>query len=168
MGQSSWYGLNALAPDRELAWELFKFSAVETAWSRYYMRLTLAPPAQLGLLEEWETLVRSVAPILQRKAIKYWREPAQAGEAYPGFQYFKYQPVQAGALVTQTWDKIWNRQLSVLEGFKSIAQQVDALEVAGAGEGPPPTAAQRVAAAKAERQAFPTNGPEMASVTPGL
>lgn len=168
VGQSSWYGLNALAPDRELAWELFKFSAVEAAWSRYYMRLTLAPPAQLGLLEEWEAVVRSVAPILARKSLKYWREPAQAGEAYPGFAYFRYQPAQAAAAVAGTWGQIWNRKLGVAQGFRQIAHQVDALEVAGAAEGPPPTAAQRIAQGKAERARFPSRGPQVATVAPGV
>ncbi len=168
VGQSSWYALNAFAPDKELAWELFRFSAVDTAWSRFYMRLTLSPPAQLSLLEEWEALVRNVAPILAHKSLKYWREPAQAGEAYPGFEFFKYQPVEAGALVSQTWGQIWNQQLGVAEGFTSLARQIDALQGAGAAESPPPTSAQRVAAAAAARRKFPAVGPGLAPVTAGL
>ncbi len=168
VGQSSWYCLNGFAPNKELAWELFKFSAVDTAWSRFYMRLGLAPPNQPGLLEEWETVVRSVAPILRGKALRYWVRPAQAGEAYPGFEFFKYQPVEAGALVSQTWGKIWNQQLGVSEGFKSIARQIDALQGSGTAESPQPTAAQRVAAAAAVRRKFPALGPGIAPVIPGL
>ena len=167
IGQSSWYGLNAFAPNHELAWELFKFSAVHTAWSRYYMRLALAPPAQLHLLEEWETLVRSVAPVLRTKALKYWREPAVAGEAYPGFAYTRYQPVQASALVAQTWSQIWNRKLGVAAGLRQITRQVDALQTTAAGQSAGPTAAQRIAQAKTERARYPTRGPRVATVVPG-
>ncbi len=167
IGQSSWYGLNAFASNRDLAWELFKFSAVDTAWSRYYMRLALAPPAQLPLLEEWEALVRGVAPVLRTKALKYWREPAEAGQAYPGFVYAAYQPVQSGALVAQTWAQIWNRKLGVATGFRQIARQVDALQTESLAAPAGPTAAQRVAQAKRERARYPTVGPSIAAVTPG-
>ena len=167
IGQSSWYGLNAFAPDKDLAWELFRFSAVDTTWSRYYMRFAMAPPARLSLLEEWETLVRSVAPVLRTKALKYWREPAVAGDAYPGFTYTRYQPVQADTLVAQTWAQIWNRKLGVATGLRQITRQVDALQTAAAGQPAGPTAAQRIAQAETERAHYPVRGPRVATVPPG-
>ncbi len=168
IGQSGWYSLNAFASNPDLAWLLFKFVCIDTGWARFYMRLSLAPPAQLGLMEEWEVLVRGLAPVLNGKALRYWREPAQAGESYPGFLYFKYQPATASAAVAQTWGQIWKRQLSVAQGFTEIARQVNAIEVAGAAAPPPPTTAQRVAAARAAHDRFPTRGPAVATVRPGL
>ncbi len=58
-----------------------------------------------------------------------------------------------------TWGQIWNRQLGVAQGFRQIAHGVDALAVAGAADGPPPTAAQRSAQGKAERARFPSRVP---------
>lgn len=52
------------------------------------------------------------------------------------------------------------------QGFHQIAHQVEAPEVAGAAEGPPPTAAQRISQGKAERARFPGRGPQVATVAP--
>ena len=57
-------------------------------------------------------------------------------------------------------------ELGVAQGFHQIAHQVDAPEVAGAAEGPPPTAAQRISQGKAERARFPGRGPQVATVAP--
>ncbi len=166
--QSNFYGMNAFAANKELAWELLRFAAVDTTWSRFYMHLTMAPPSQVSLLQEWETLLRSVAPVLKSKALRYWTEPALKGEGVDAFAFFKYAPAQVFPLISQTWGMIWDQKTSVVSGFKSIARQVDALQVSAAAGPPPPTAAQRLAANRAASKKFPASGPTVATVAPGL
>ncbi len=132
--QSNFYGLMSDLPNEELAWELFRFAAVDPAWSRYYMRLTMAPPGLNALLEEWVALVRQVAPALRTKALEYWVEPTLSDYAYDAFAFFKYQPSQAQQVISSTWTSIWNRQMSVSEGFRQITQQVNAIQASGAVE----------------------------------
>lgn len=145
------YGLNALAPNHELAWELFRFATLDAGWTRYLMRLTLQQPALLSQWDEWEAVVRAAAPVLRTKALRYWREAAVRGEGY-GVQFFKYQPLQAIALLDAVWPKIWAHTLDVPTGFRAIAQQIDALQAAGASSAPPPTGARLVAAAQLQRR----------------
>ncbi len=166
--QSNFYGMNAVAPNKELAWELLRFAAVDTDWSRFYMHLTMAPPALVALLPEWETLLRGVAPVLQNKTLKYWTEPALKGEGHDAYAFFKYDAVQANALIGATWAEIWNHRTGVTEGFGAITRQVDALQVSAAAGPPPPDAAQRLAANRAASKKFPSSGPAVATVAPGL
>ena len=148
--QVDFYGLNAQAPNQELAWELFKFATVEPAWTRFVMRLTLQQPALLSLWDEWEAAVRAAAPVLRNKAISWWKVGAREGWGY-GIRFFKYQPDAAIAVFDQTWPKIWSRQLGVTAACRAIAQQVTAFEAAAASEGPAPTAAQMIAGQRRER-----------------
>ncbi len=131
--QIDFYGLNATVPpaDHDLAWELFRIATVDPGWTRYVMRLTLQQPALLSQWDEWETVVRAAAPVLRGKAIGYWKQAAVDGWGY-GLQFFKYAPLQAFQIIATTWTQLWNRQIDVQTGFRSIAQQIDALEQADA------------------------------------
>ncbi len=148
--QVDFYGMNAEVPNQELAWELFKYATIDPAWTRFIMRMTLQQPALLSLWDEWETILRSVAPVLRTKAIQWWKTGAQEGWGY-GTRFFKYQPSAAIGVFDQAWPKIWNRQLSVTAACRTIAQQVTAFEAAAAAEGPAPTAAQIIAGQKLAR-----------------
>ncbi len=147
----NFYGINALAPNKELAWELLRFAAIDTEWTRFYMRLALAPPGQAPLLEEWEVVLRSVAPVLQTKALSAWTEPTRRGDGFYDYEFFRYLPLQAVAAFGGIWPRMWNHQLDVAAGFGQLAAQIDAIEATGASE-PAPTAASLIAAQKKRLQ----------------
>ena len=141
----NFYALVASFPRQDIAWELLKFVAIEPEWSRYYMRLALAPPMLAGMMDEWYTILRATAPILQGKHLEYWGQPTLAGQGIYDNEYFKYAPVQAQNLLLGDWAELWNHKLGVTSGFRQIAQQINALEVASASGPPPPTGPQLIA-----------------------
>jgi len=128
----NFYGMLASAPDPELAWELLQFAAIDPDWSRFYMQLSLSPPSLPSLLEEWTTILQTVAPVLRGKYLQAWTDPTMNGDGLYDFEFFKYSANNANALVSATWPKIWNQQLDVTAGFQTIAQQVNALETTSA------------------------------------
>ncbi len=144
---SDFYGISSLAPDPALAWEIFRHVTLDPAWNDFVMRLTLQQPALVGQWSRWEAVVRAAAPVLRGKRLGYWRDAAVRGEGY-GVQFFKYQPLQAIALLDAGWRRLWARQVGVHTAFTAIADQIDALQVASAHAGPAPTGAQEVAAAR--------------------
>lgn len=147
----NFYGINSLFPNRELAWELLRFAAVDPAWTRFYMRLALAPPGQAPLLQEWESVLRSVAPILRTKALGAWTEPTLRGHGHYDYEFFRYLPAQAVAAFTQVWPQLWGQKLGVAAGFRDLAARIDAIEVAGASQATP-TAQATLAAERARLQ----------------
>ena len=144
---SDFYGISNLAPDAALAWEIFRYVTLDSTWNDFVMRLTLQQPALVGQWSRWETVVRAAAPVLRTKHLGYWREAATRGEGY-GVQFFKYQPLQAIALLDATWRRLWARQLGVHAGFTGIADQINALQASAAHSGPGPDGAQLVATAR--------------------
>lgn len=155
----NFYGMLAEAPDKDVAWELLRFAAVDPDWSRFYMRLSLAPPAQPALLQEWISILRDTAPVLKNKHLEYWTQPTLQGEGHYDYEFFRYAPAQADTLISEAWPRIWNRQIDVAGGFQSLAQQINALQqVAGITEG----------AAAGLAKEFPSVGPPIAAVQPGL
>jgi ABC-type glycerol-3-phosphate transport system substrate-binding protein len=156
--QVDFYGLSSAARDLELGWELFRLATVDPGWTRFVMGLTLQQPALVDQWSQWEAVVTAAAPLLRDKALHFWADAAAAGEGY-GVRFFKYSPLQAIALLDATWPAIWNRQLSVREGFRRIAQQINALQALG------PDRQARARQAQAE---FPTAGSAEANVPPGV
>ena len=155
----NFYGMLQAAPHPEIAWEILKWAAIEPEWQRFYMKLALAPPALASLLQEWFTVIRSVAPVLKNKHLEYWAQPTLAGEGVYDFEFFKYAPVQANDVLSAEWSKIWTRQTTVSAGFRSIAQQINALEASGK--------VQQANLASVNKE-FPTKGSPIAAVQPGL
>lgn len=165
---NNFYGMNAFASNKELAWELLRFAAVDGPWQQFCMKLTAAPPGPAPLLPDWETVLRSNAPVLKTKALHYWTDPITTGQAAYDYAFFKYQPVQVSDLVGTFWPTLWQHKVSVAEGFKSLSQQINTIQAQGASSQPPPTAEQRRAAVQAAQRRFPTEGPAVAQVMPGL
>lgn len=155
----NFYGMLANAKDKELAWEMLRWAAVDPDWQRFYMQLALTPPALPNLFDEWYTTLRATAPILKNKHLEYWAEPTLKGWGIYDNEFFRYSPTQANNIVNQVWPQIWNHQTTVELGFKQIADQINALEAVAAKE-------QGQAAAAAKQ--FPTTGPTIAGVQPGL
>ena len=155
----NFYGMLASAKNKELAWELLKFAAIDSEWSRFYMKVALAPPALPHLLSEWITILRSTAPILKNKHLEYWTDPTLRGEGFYDFEFFHYLPTNANAVFNSIWPTIWTRKTSVHAGFTAIAKQINAIETA---------APAQIKQQQSIAQAFPTRGPSAATVTPGL
>ena len=142
----NFYALVAQYPHQEVAWELLKFIAIEPTWSRYYMRLALAPPMLAGMMQEWYTILRSVAPILKDKHLEYWGQPTLEGWGIYDYEFFRYAPVNALGALVGAWGGLWDHKTTVTLGFREIARQIDGIEAAGASAAPPATAAQLIGA----------------------
>ncbi len=155
----NFYGMLQSAQDKELAWDLLKFAAVEPDWSRFYMKVALSPPALPSLLEEWTQILRQTAPVLNGKHLEHWTAPTLAGAGHYDFEFFRYEPQQAYSAVNTQWARIWQRQTDVTMGLQAAAQQVNALQAVGP---------QLEARTSAVRKAFPASGPEIAPVPTGI
>lgn len=145
---------------------MLHFAAIGTQWQDFSTRLTLSPPPQLPLLAKWVAALQSIAPILRTKSLKYWVDPTLRGQAYSQYQFFRHAPVQANTLVAKLWPSLWKHQVGVSAAFRTLTQQINALQVAGSHQPPAPTAAQRVAEVQVERRQFPTRGPGIALRAP--
>jgi len=122
------------------------------------MELFLLSPALTGLWDQWLTYVPQLAPILADKNIAAFATLAKNNSAYPQ-QFMRYSDPSAENLVNTVASKIWGDQLGIRIGLTQLAQQLDALEN---------TATTVSAAAAVIAQRFPTQGPGIASVQPGL
>jgi ABC-type glycerol-3-phosphate transport system substrate-binding protein len=155
----NFYGMLNAAPNTEIAWQILKWAAIDPDWQRFYMQLALAPPAVASLLEEWYTVMQTVAPVLKNKQLHYWGDATLNGLGVYDYEFFKYSPAQANALVSQWWSQMWNNKVSVTAGFTQLAQQINALEAQGAS-----SAGALVQAAKN----FPTTGADIAGMPTGI
>ena len=155
----NFYGMLSSAPNKEIAWEVLKWAAIDPDWQRFYMSLALAPPAVASLLENWYAVMRATAPVLQNKKLEYWGAPTINGQGVYDYEFFKYSPSQADGLVSNWWGQIWNHKVSVTDGFQQLAGQINALEAQGAVN------AKALVTASAK---FPTQGPEIAGVPTGI
>ncbi len=147
----NFYGINALSPHQDLAFELLRFAAIDAVWTRFYMRQALAPPGQVGLLEEWLAVLRSVAPPLRSKNLEAWTQPTIDGLGRYDYEFFHYQPQNVAGVFARQWPALWSHQVGVTAGFRAIADEINALEAAGRGK-PPVTVAELQAAALRERR----------------
>ncbi len=155
----NFYGMLSSAPNKELAWEVLRWAAIDPDWQRFYMSLALAPPAVASLLENWYTVMRATAPVLQNKKLEYWGDATLAGDGVYDYEFFQYSPSQALNVVSGVWSQIWGHKLSVTDGFRQITQQVNALEAQGA------VSAKALTAAAAR---FPTQGSDIAVMPTGI
>lgn len=76
MVNNDFYGIDRATKHVDAAWELLKWAMVEGAWQQFSIRTILSQPSLSTLWEEWETVVRAVAPVLRDKDIGYYREAA--------------------------------------------------------------------------------------------
>jgi ABC-type glycerol-3-phosphate transport system substrate-binding protein len=124
--QVDYYGMNKYAPNKELAWELWKFVNSE-ATNRFLIKLTFSFPNLMSMWDEWETIVQNTAPVTRTKQIHWWADAAIKGYGF-GQQFWKYFDGQAEGLISNVANQIWSHQMDVAEGFSQITKQVNALE----------------------------------------
>jgi ABC-type glycerol-3-phosphate transport system substrate-binding protein len=128
----NFYAMMASVPNKELAWTLLKWIAVEKEWYQFYMHVALTPPARADMMDEWYAVLRATAPILANKHLEYWGDPTLRGEGIYDYEFFQYSPSQAQSIISTVWPNIWNQKTGVTAGFQQITEQVNALEAAGA------------------------------------
>jgi len=157
-GNIDFYGLNTATKHQEAAWSLLKFFTYEPAWQQFQMKATLVEPCLLSLWDTWETIVKQTAPPLQNKQLHWYTDAARGGYAYPTL-FFQYAASQASTLVDNRLQQIISGKVTAQEGMTQLANQIDALEQAAASE-------TSLGAATAKE--FPSNGPAIAAVAPGL
>ena len=124
----NFYGMLSSVENKDLAWEVLKFIAVDKQWYEFYMQLSLAPPGRADMMDQWYTVLRNTAPVLKNKHLEYWGDPTLNGYGIYDNEYFLYQPTQANNILNSIWPQIWNHQIGVTQGFRSIAQQITAFE----------------------------------------
>lgn len=118
----------------------------------------LVTPALVNLWDFWLTAIQQVAPPLRGKGLHWFADAAQKGYGYCP-EYFRYQPVQADGMVGKWLTQIVGGNVSPELGLQQMQAQVNALESVGA---------QEQKAQASVTALFPTQGPNMAAVAPGL
>ena len=156
---SDFYGINAATKHPDLAWEFMKFLTVDTAWQKWMVHLALNGPNQKTLYPFWVTTVKQVAQPLANIDLDVFNRQMQGNDPYFGLT-FRYSDQQAGqAIGAATRPALTNPQM-VPQVTRQAANQVDALEGAGATESRVQSQITKV---------FPTaNGAAIAAVQPGL
>ena len=155
---AQYYMINAGSKSPDLAWDLVRWITYEPSWQQMMMRLALIPPSLTALSAEWETVVRSIVPPLQSKALNWFGDAMQNNYAYP-YRYYTYSDDQAKQILSGYTSALAARKIDVPLAFRQAADQVDAVEKAGAAMVP-----VQAAAAKA----FPAAGPAVVSVPAGV
>ena len=150
--------MNAQSKNPDLAWDLLHWCAFEPDWQRSQMDIFLLSPALLSLWDEWLTRVPNIAPPLADKNLKAFADLARGNQAYPK-QFMRYSAPQAETLIDGISQQMWAGKLTVEEGLRQAAAQVDALEQASVVE-------SQAAAQKAK--AFPASGSAIAVVPAGI
>jgi ABC-type glycerol-3-phosphate transport system substrate-binding protein len=155
---SDLWAMNPQTKYPDLAWDLLHWCAFEPDWQRSQMDIFLLSPALLTLWDEWLTRVPQIAPPLADKNLKAFVDLARSNRAYPK-PFFRYQASQAENLMNTWAQSMLNRQVDVRLGLSQLAAQIDTLQKLGAQE-------EQVARAAGQR--FPTQGPAVAPVPPGI
>ena len=130
MVNSDFLAIDARTKNPDAAWELLRWVSTDPTWTRFVMHTILTEPALISLWSEWETVVQQAAPPFKGKNLQYYREAALGGYEVPQ-SFFLYSGNQATTIMSGWWSRIQNRSVSVQEGFRGIAQQINALEAAG-------------------------------------
>jgi len=152
------YAINAVSKHHEAAWQFLRWVCADPAYPRFQIKTTLVGPSLLSLWSEWEANVKSAAPPLANKQLHWLGDAESGGYAWPTI-FFKYNATQADNLIDTWWGKVWALQATPPLAMQQLSQLITALEQAGGDM-------QAAAAAAAGR--FPSQGPPIAKVTPGL
>ena len=155
---SNFWAIPSTCKNVDAAWELLKYVAWSPDWQRSMMKLFLTVPSVQTLWSEWETFVGQVAPPLKDKNIGAFSQLAQRNEMFAD-QVFSYATPASYGIIGKWWQMVVDRKVDAQGGMTQAQDQVNALQRAGG---------EREGAAAATAKAFPTQGPTIAAVTPGL
>jgi ABC-type glycerol-3-phosphate transport system substrate-binding protein len=146
----------------ELAWRLLHWLTVGPDWQRVLMKVALISPNQPALWEEWKANVLAVAPPLASKNVQVFLDQVRGGTAYAG-RLFRSASNSDKAALGVLAGQLRARQTSVAEGFRTVSDQIDAIEATAAATLP----ALRQRQQKVQRD-FPTQGRDVATVPTGI
>ena len=152
------YAINSATKHPDESWLLMEWLTHEPDYQRFQMKSTLVQPCLISLFDEWEALVKSVAPPLQNKQLQWFKDAVVNGYGYPTI-FFKYAPNQTDNLIDSWWTQITTGKVSPQEGATQMANQVNQLQQAAAAE---------AAAGVQNKAKFPTQGPDVAAVPVGI
>lgn len=156
-GNVDFYAMNRVTKNPDAAWSLLHWLTAEPDWQRFQMKSTMVQPCLLSLWDEWEAVVKAVAPTLDSKAL-HWYKDAALSYSWATL-HFAYSAAQANSTADNWLGQIWNGKISPQLGVQQLQQQVNAVEQAGKAE---------VAQGASKAKAFPTEGPDMAVVPAGM
>lgn len=152
------YGINRASKHPAHAWELLRWLTAEPGWQQFQIKATLVAPCLLQLWDQWETIVKQAAPPLQTKNLHWFRDAVVQGYSWPA-TFFRYNMNEVIASLDAWVQKIWSSQISPTEGLNQMVTQVNAIEAVGPAEAQGTSQATKL---------FPSNGPGIAVVQPGL
>lgn len=132
---SDFYGIWSGTRHAEAAWLFLRWLAFGADWQRLLMRTALAGPNQARLWEEWTRVVRAFAPPLQYKNLNAFAVPVERDDPYFG-RAFRYSGDAVQAVIQRYAPLLNGQQLTVDAAFREMAQQIDAVQRAGAAAAP--------------------------------
>ena len=157
-GTEDLWAMNPHSKHLDLAWDLLHWCSFEPAWQISQMEIFLLSPALVGLWDQWLTFVPQIAPPLANKNLTAFATLAKSNKAYPQ-QFTRYSSTSAYTLIDSWGQKMYTNKVDIRGGLTQLAQQIDQLELVSSSE---------AQAAVGVAKAFPSTGPAIAAVTPGL
>jgi len=157
-GTEDFYGINAQTKHPDAAWALLKYVTYEHTFTRALMHAALQTPAIVALWPEWQAVVEATAPTLKGKGLEWYSDAALKGYGLSG-QYFRHGDTHIRSIDNAWMTRLLSRKYSVEEAYTQADQQVNTYI---------PTAAAEEAAGQKAAAKFPSAGPPMAQVQPGL
>lgn len=156
--QYDYRAINAATRHPEAAWELLQWLSFVPDFQRTLMRYGLEPPALKALQAEYTQVIAQVVPPFRYKNLAVLTQYVRDNGAIMEPIFPVLEP-QAQQLIAHGEQAIIARTTGVTPGLQRIAQQVTAMQAAGL---------HAVAEQQRLRSVFPTRGPSVAPVVPGL
>lgn len=155
---NDYYAVSATTKQPELAATFAFWLATDVTWQRSMMQLQLVLPPSSKLWSEWIDVVKAVAPPLQGKNLQAFTEAPLQGRAF-NHPAFAYGSDQAYKLIGPFTTQMAAGKMDPIQGYQQAADAVNRFEVGQAVE---------AKAASGVDQRFPTDGPAIAAVVPGV
>jgi len=157
---NDYYAVSATTKHADLAAALAIWLTTDVQWQHRMIALQLVVPPSSKLWPIWEQVVKTVAPPLAGKNIAAFMTAPLQGRAF-NHPAFAYASDSAYNLIGNYLPQIITGKLDPTGAMTQAAQAVNAFEA-----GQALTAADQ--AKIASSNAFPTQGPAIASVVPGI
>ena len=156
--QYDFRAISATSPNPDAAYSLLDWLSFEPDFQRALMRLGLEPPALTALQEEYTQVLAAIVPPFKSKNLGVLTQYIRNNGAVMD-PIFPYQEPQAQSMLVAGEQQIIAGKVDVTLGLQQLAQQVTALEAAGK---------LQMGRLATNRAAFPTTGPNVATVGTGI
>ena len=123
---NDFYAINAYSKNpADLVWSIYKFIVLDRGFQQLMWRTTFITPNQIPLWPDWEQMLKRIAPPLRGANIEAMAASVKFGHSH---WFWKYQDPNAETIVSNYFNEIYAKKVSVQEGLRLAAQQVNALE----------------------------------------